>query len=279
MLMPYVTQWGSDPVWQSALPLHPPTVGDFPRRVGFASDLTLDELSSAAHVVVAAHDVFWSADRKLWYSDIEIDAGNAYFPFVRLALARYQPHSVTGAHLSRVVMTDFIQLAPDRTAELSFSGSAVGITVSGFSGRNELANISRVPSLTPLADVAGGAGGGNVVGRAGAGLVARTAAAAGPAPNTTMRAALQRRVAGVPGDLGWRTAAEITLLPNASNFHVAWTGSLALPTGMQAGSHRILVTESETYLRTDIVPGDPNVSTSPLDFVRERVVYADVFEL
>jgi hypothetical protein len=152
-------------------------------------------------------------------------------------------------------MTDFIQLAPDRTAELSFSGGVAGITVSGVSGRNELANISHVPSLTPLADVVSGAGGGNLVGRAGAGLVDRAAVPAGPAPNTTMRA------------------------PNANNFHVVWTGSLALPAGTQAGSHRILITESETYLRTDIVPGDPNVSTSPLDFVRERVVYADVFEL
>jgi hypothetical protein len=35
----------------------------------------------------------------------------------------------------------------------------------------------------------------------------------------------------------------------------------------------------QTYLRSDLVPGDPNVSTSPLDFVRERVVYADAFEL
>jgi hypothetical protein len=33
------------------------------------------------------------------------------------------------------------------------------------------------------------------------------------------------------------------------------------------------------YLRTDLVPGDPNAATSPLDFVRERVVYADAFEL
>jgi hypothetical protein len=280
MLVPYVTQWGSDPVWESALPLHPPTVGDFLRRVGFATDLTLDELSSAARVVVAAHDVFWSPERKLWYCDIEINAGNPYFPFVRLALARYQPHSVTGAHLSRVVMTDFIQLAPDRTAELSFSGSVAGITVSGFSGRNGLANISRVPWLSPLADLVGGPGGGNVVGRAGSAAIAgRAASPAGLTPNTTMRAALQRRVVGVPGDLGWQTTAEVTLSPNASNFHVVSSGSLALPAGMQAGSHRILVTESETYLRTDIVPGDPNVSTSPLDFVRERVVYADVFEL
>ena len=279
MLSPYVTEWGNDPVWQSPASKPTPTVADFPLHTGYASGLTLAELPGTCRVVVAAHDVFWSPERRLWYCDIEIDAGDAYFPFVRLALVRYQPHSVDGAHLSRVVMTDFIQLAPDRTAELTVSGSVAGITVSGLSGRNELANISREPSLTPLADVVGGAVGGNVVGRAGAGLVDRAVAPAGPAPNTMMRAALQRRVAGVPGDLGWRTAAEITLSPNASNFQVAWTGSLALPAGMQAGSHRILVTESETYLRTDIVPGDPNVSTSPLDFVRERVVYADVFEL
>jgi hypothetical protein len=90
-----------------------------------------------------------------------------------------------------------------------------------------------------------------------------------------MRAALQHRVPGVPGDLGCKTSTEITLSPSATNFHVVWNGSLALP----AGSHRILVTESETYLRSDVIPGDPNVSTSPLDFVRERVVYADAFEL
>jgi hypothetical protein len=94
-----------------------------------------------------------------------------------------------------------------------------------------------------------------------------------------MRAALQHRVPGVPGDLGWQTSTEIGLSPSASNFHVEWSGSLAVPADVQAGSHRILVTESETHLRTDIVPGDPNMSTSPLDFVRERVVYADVFEL
>ena len=168
MLSPYVTEWGNDPVWQSPASKPTPTVADFPLHTGYASGLTLAELPGTCRVVVAAHDVFWSPERKLWYCDIEIDAGDAYFPFVRLALARYQPHSVDGAHLSRVVMTDFIQLAPDRTAELTVSGSVAGITVSGLSGRNELANISRVPSLTPLADVVGGAVGGNVVGRAGA---------------------------------------------------------------------------------------------------------------
>ncbi len=40
----------------------------------------------------------------------------------------------------------------------------------------------------------------------------------------------------------------------------------------------MLITEVETYLR-DLIPGDPMVATSPLDFVREGVVYADAFEL
>jgi len=47
-----------------------------------------------------------------------------YFPFVKLALARYQPHSVrkgnTDVCLSSVVMADYIQLVPERLATLTF---------------------------------------------------------------------------------------------------------------------------------------------------------------
>jgi hypothetical protein len=49
-----------------------------------------------------------------------MDAGEAYFPFVRLALARYQPQSVPDAHLSRVVLVDFAQLVPNRSASVTF---------------------------------------------------------------------------------------------------------------------------------------------------------------
>ena len=45
--------------------------------------------------------VAFDADRGLWYCDIEIDTEAAYGPFVRLALVRYQPHSIPDAHLSR----------------------------------------------------------------------------------------------------------------------------------------------------------------------------------
>jgi hypothetical protein len=257
MLRPYVTAWGLDPVWQSALPELPPTVADFPRHTGYAVGLTLEELPPTVTVVVAAHDVYFDRGRKLWYCDIEIDPGETYFPFVRLAVARYQAHSLTGAHLSRVVMADFIQLAPDRTAEVSLSESTALVKVKGFSGRNILANISPLPFLDINPNVTGGT-----------------------TPNTTMRVALERRVPGVPGDLGWeRVGGETTLAANASGFHVTWTGTVQLPpNALEGDGYRLLVTEVETYKR-DLIPGDPMVSTSPLDFVRERVVYADTFEL
>jgi len=256
MLQPYVSAWGLDPVWQSAMPKFPPTVAAFPRHTGYAAGLTLEELPPSVAVVVAAHDVHFDRARKLWYCDIEIDPGETYFPFVRLGLARYQSHSLTGAHLSRVVMTDFIQLAPDRTAEVSMSRGGANVTVKGFSGRNILATISPHPFI----DIA--------------------ALGGDPVPNTTMRVALERRLAGVPGDLGWeRVGSEVILQADTSDFRVTWSGLVPLPAeAFEGGNHRLLVTEVETYKR-DLIAGDPMVSTSPLDFVRERVVYADTFAL
>jgi hypothetical protein len=58
--------------------------------------------------------VFYDPQRQLWYCDIEITHGGAYFPFIRLALARYQPSSSSGAHLSNVVLSDIIALTADR---------------------------------------------------------------------------------------------------------------------------------------------------------------------
>ena len=45
------------------------------------------------------------------YCDIEFDNPTAYMPFVRLALTRYQPHSIPGVELSHVVLAE-----SDRTA-------------------------------------------------------------------------------------------------------------------------------------------------------------------
>jgi hypothetical protein len=254
MLQPYITQWGSDPVWDSRLPLLPPTVADFPRHVSYGTGLTLEELPAAARVVVAGHEVHYDTDRKLWYCDIEIENGDAYYPFVRLALARYQPYSVPNAHLSRVMMTDFIQLAPDRTAQVEPARGGYGITVSGYAGRNA------VPDAVPS-------------------FLVELQPSPRPRPNTEMRVALEQRSQAIPGDLGWeRVGAETTLSAEVSGWFVRWSGIVAVGPAPKGLDRRLLITEVETHLR-DLAPGDPPYSTGPRDFVRERVVYADAFEL
>ena len=277
MLMPYVSDWGSDPAWRSADPTRGLTPTDFPKRTGDASDLTLDELDPVATVTIAAHDVRWEPNRKLWFCDIELDAGDSYFPFVRLALARYQPHSVAGAHLSRVTMTDFIQLAPDRTAELSIANGRAMVTVRGFAGENYVGKLkARQAALQPRSAVATSAAMRTVAGIA---ATAGPLIAAGPPPSSIVRVALQRQAAGVADDLGWATIAETELSVSAAGFFMTWSGSIAIPDAETPGTHRLLLTESEPYIRTDLIAGDPKIARSPADFTRERVVYADTFEL
>jgi hypothetical protein len=104
-------------------------------------EINLKELApypDQLRVKVAAFTPRYHPGRQLWYCDIEVDAGNLYFPFIRLALARYQPNSVSkdtrDCHLSKVILADFIQLAPDRAASITFdphNKKSITITVSG----------------------------------------------------------------------------------------------------------------------------------------------------
>ena len=105
-LYSYSTFWGQDPTWGSpGLPLpHPPS---FKNAVTSETHVQLSELPGATVEVVGFH-VEWDGARKLWYCDINLDTGNAYAPFVRLALARFQPNSLSDVHISAVVLADFV---------------------------------------------------------------------------------------------------------------------------------------------------------------------------
>lgn len=140
-LKPYVTQWGGDPIAGS--PVGKPVLApaDFPRLQEKRGKLTLEEIGGRT-VLVAAHAVEYDEQRQLWYCDIELNPGPAYFPFVRLALARYQPYSVEvpaarnqplrNVHLSRVVLADFAQLTPDRTVTITTeSDTTLRVAVAG----------------------------------------------------------------------------------------------------------------------------------------------------
>jgi hypothetical protein len=126
LLKGYITQWGKDPIWSAAAPPSQamPLPEHFINAITMGTELTLDELSNGPFIPFTAvgHKVDYDDQhgRRLWYCDIEMNMGEAYFPFVRLALARYQPQSLADAHLSRVVLADFIQLLPDRSASITF---------------------------------------------------------------------------------------------------------------------------------------------------------------
>ena len=70
-------------------------------------------------MLVVSYQPEFSDERGLWFVDVALDPGTAFWPFVRFAVARHQPSSVGNLHLSPVLRTDFVQLTPPRTATLS----------------------------------------------------------------------------------------------------------------------------------------------------------------
>jgi hypothetical protein len=129
-LRKFVSEWGMDPIWRAS-ETAPLTKNDFANAVATQDGLTLEELSGL-DVNVAGFEPQYDADRNLWFCDIALKADSQYFPFVRLALARYQPISVPNAHLARVVPSDFIQVLPHRTVVYdTATANQVGIRVNG----------------------------------------------------------------------------------------------------------------------------------------------------
>jgi hypothetical protein len=256
----HVTTIGKDPTWASQDPKKVVAYTDFPLRTKASrTGLTIAEIPGA-QVAVAAHEVFYDTKRELWYSDIELSPGIAYFPFVRLALARFQPESVANAHLSPIVLTDFIQLLADRTANVSISGNQATVTVSGIGPHNIVAK-----RVFPIFDFQ------------------PTGPQLGHSRKVTVT--LQTRESGVQSDLAWSDLGEEVFLPlvSTSGTDQVWRGKvpLAIP---GSGESRLLIREYE-YFFTDwdsdihgeqvsnIFPGQP------VGFVRSRVVYMDTFEL
>jgi hypothetical protein len=128
-MTPYVTQWGLDPVFDSVAPKKNAKAADFTLRVTSENVALQEKAGAMVHVV--GHRVQWDDTRKLWYSDIEIDSGSSYMPFVRLALVRYQPHSLAEVKISRVAMAEFAQVLPRRRAVLHIAGSVATVSVHG----------------------------------------------------------------------------------------------------------------------------------------------------
>jgi hypothetical protein len=253
-LRPFVTHWGNDPIWQTG------SVADYPQDAGFKklfpraaltkAFLVLDEVSAAEHrVFVAGHTLElgdFDSDRKLWVCDIQIkiDSGQSYNPFVRLALARYQPHSLEGLEVSRVVLTDFVQLAPDRTVTInpvegdpnSFAISVQGLTYQRSAWDPSLPISDLDPQseqiATPLQE-----------------LMTMT-------PPELIQVTVEQRIPGTQDEAGWEPASDIAATAVRIDSAVSadfprgtppslWSGQVTLPPDRQSGQFRVVVREYE----------------------------------
>jgi hypothetical protein len=253
-----ITQWGEDPIWASSPLSSFPGISSFPDAVSSERGLSLEtadhlsipfaEFDIPRHVDVAGHEVAWDAQRKLWYCDLRVETDSpTYAPFVRLALARYQPHALADAKLSRVVLADFAQLTAER---------ALTVTGDPFISRTLEVSVS------------------------------------GPGPTapqrTRIRISVQRQdpdLVGHETDLGWETAADVTITeagadpldPPRPEF-VLWHGRVALSDEAASGEgrYRLLVEEFEVYrIDSGALPAAAVIGPR----LGERLVYAETVPL
>jgi len=118
------THWGVDPILISKKPSGvSPLENDFRYGPFIDKNLTYPDQDGVKATAIA-YPVHFDEERQLWYSDIAINTGNMYFPFIKLALARHQEHSVrkdnTDVCLSSVVSSKMMQLMPDRKSSIRY---------------------------------------------------------------------------------------------------------------------------------------------------------------
>ena len=239
----YITQWGMDPIWDAQPTSDLPNANYFKGETTSSTTVVLPEL---AHTGVDAGDntvsvvgylVQYDETRGLWYCDIEIDTYNTYYPFVRLALVRYQPRSIAGKHLSRVTLADFAQLAPDRSAVLTYDPYDADMLNFVVSGYTYSASANASGAVVP--------------------------------DSSTFVVRVEQRNPDLTDDLAWTTATNVTVTPEQTSqpLRVLWKGQIKLPADRQPGQYRVVVEEYERVLRRVEVPNIRLVSTRGIQVV------------
>ena len=278
---PWVSKVGSDPVWHAAewakRPLQPMMLDNLVALGGFEDrhdparpvrmdrEVVLPTQNGSFSVQAVGYEPQYNAERKLWYVDVALDPAHTMWTFVRLAVARYQPSSVAGCHLSMPVRCNFVQLPPERTVSVSRTDeSHVRVVLSGATGTRRFSGreMSTYAQLVTEHRV----------------VVAR----------------LQKRNPLVDSDLGWTTVATQQLPIRSSDMKAnaaVWTGELdagerivlrrpldvATPSpGSPRSTWRVTIEEWERF------PGDPPSPTeaapgiaAPPPIWEQRLVFAD----
>jgi hypothetical protein len=138
-LRPFLTQAGGDPIYRlsdnpPSFNIRWPAAEEFQRASGPPGEVFLKE--AGAKVAVVPHEPWFHEGR--WFADISIPrlASESYCPFVHLAVARYQPDSLEELALSQVVMTEMVQLLPERTLRVRRNGSDFFVALDGTGDKN-----------------------------------------------------------------------------------------------------------------------------------------------
>lgn len=243
-------------------------------------DLPSDGAPAQARVLAYAPE--YHPGRGQWFVDVALDDGPALWPFVRLAVARYQPDAIAGCTLSPVGLTSWVQPLPGRTTTVNRpDDERVRVTVTGaVAFLRPLRVRGEEEAPTPAGDELD-------ADTPTAGTAALDRFLAG---SRTVHATVQVLPDGA-GDLEWRTVARRRLpvvgVGPTGTYRVTWSGELRLPVGparevpldlRTPGAQprwRVLVEERE-LLDADPVD-EPNLSGTPTRVA--RVVYADAVPL
>lgn len=276
----FTSLWGADPIWLNAGPpsrfvglsvedLYASGGIDKVRgpedRISPAATVALQDVPGKPGCAVLGYHPEYNADRGLWFVDVAIEPAAAVWPFVRLVVARYQPHALPGKELSPPVVCDFTQLPPERTMTVSRPDDRnVRVTVSGPIGlRDRVKRNAEFEGILPPAGPypLGDADLTNIV-----------------AQNRRVFASVERRLAGAISDLDWDVVhrQELSIGGVSADGEWAWTG--VVPTGAAIGpatpgnvdEWRVTVEEHEG------IEADPvSLDTSGPLTKEWRLIYAD----
>lgn len=213
-----MTRWGMDPIWDGGTPTEWPTLDHAVDAAATARGLRPGP--DGPPVDVAGYPVAWDDERRLWSSDVALDVSRTHTPFVRLALVRWQPHSLTGLELSPLVLAELAQPAPDRVLTILRSGPAPS-----FGDEPDLSDPQPHPlSVRLFLD--------------------------GPGPPTRTSVTVQRRIDGTRDEVGWvdvsGPAVVVGPVDPPAGSTARWGAQISFD-DVNAARFRLLVRESEVF--------------------------------
>jgi hypothetical protein len=133
---------GVDPTWEGTFT---PTVDPLDPTMFSGADVHIGaRLENNTLVDVVGFIPTLDVERNQWYADVTLDMAKlpaTYWPFVRLALVRFQPDSVVRAAASKIVIAEYTQLLPDREFTAKVVGLNVEVAVRGRGPRYPSTNL------------------------------------------------------------------------------------------------------------------------------------------